>query len=395
MKRILVISFILLSAAAFAQKSNVATAAENYKKYNDLPKAKEAIDLAAQNEATSNDPKMWYYRGAIYLAIYQSKDLSKQYPEAASIAAESFINCLKLDKGHDVINYTDSCNRYLWVAGLGLYNKGIEAVQNNDFERAYKNFNQVLDIIPYDKENNLKRNTINADIVNKNLYIAARKANDSAKQKVYLQRLIDSKFHEAFIYINMFRLSLEDKDTAKAMSYIEAGRKIFEDNTQMMEAEASIYIAQGKTDELISKITQDIETVPDNELLYYRRAKLYEKKKMYDKSEADYKKAIELKPEFLDAQYDLGVMLFNQAAGMANAANDLKSNDEFSKAKEKFEAKFKEAQPYLEKAKELNPNKTDDDKQLYKNTLVSLKNLYVRTNQTDKYNEVKAELDKK
>jgi tetratricopeptide (TPR) repeat protein len=394
MKKIILATLLFISAAGFAQNSNVASAAENLKRYNDLPKAKEAIDLAAQNEATSNQPKMWYYRGAIYLAIYRDKELGKTYPDAASIAAESFINCLKTDKGHDVINYTDSCNRYLWVAGFGLYNKGVEAIQANDIDRANKFFAQVLDVIPYDKENNLKRNNITPDIVNKNLYIVAKKANDSAKQKMYLQKLIDARFNEPFIYLNMQRLYLEEKDTAKALSYIEAGRKVFEDNTQLMEAESNIYIAQGKIDELIAKVSKDIESVPDNEMLYYKRGKLYEKKKVYDKAEADYKKAIELKPDFLDPQYDLGLLLFNQAAEMANAANNLKSNDEFNKTKEKFEQKFKEAQPYLEKAKELNPNKTDDDKSLYKYTLLSLKQLYVRTNQTDKYNEVKALLEK-
>src|SRR5205085_11656258 len=118
------------------------------------------------------------------------------------------------DHGRDVINYTDSCNRYLWFAGIGPYNKAFEAYKANDLETASKYFAQIPEIIPYDKENNLKRKNITVDVVNKNLNLTATKANDAEKQKIYLQKLIDAKFNEPSIYLNMSRLYLEAKDTA-------------------------------------------------------------------------------------------------------------------------------------------------------------------------------------
>ena len=69
---------------------------------------------------------------------------------------------------------------------------------------------------------------------------------------------------------------------------------------------------------------------------------------------------------------------------MANKANEIKSNTEYAKAKEKFDAKFKESMPYLEKAHELNPEDT--------NTMVSLKQLYARLNETEKYEMINAKL---
>jgi len=80
-------------------------------------------------------------------------------------------------------------------------------------------------------------------------------------------------------------------------------------------------------------------------------------------------------------------MYFNEAAEMANKANELKSNAEYSKAKEKFDAKFKESEPYLEKAHELNPADV--------NTMVSLKQLYARTGENEKYDKIKAEMERK
>ena len=68
-----------------------------------------------------------------------------------------------------------------------------------------------------------------------------------------------------------------------------------------------------------------------------------------------------------------------------NWSNNIKATDEFEKARQKFNAKFKASEPYLEKALEISPND--------KSVLNSLKQLYVRTGETEKYARVKATLD--
>ena len=193
----------------------------------------------------------------------------------------------------------------------------------------------------------------------------------------------------------MSRLNLEDKDTLKAMESIAKGRALFDDNSSLMNEEIRLYILTGRTEELITKLNESIESAPDNENLYFTRASLYEGKKEMDKAITDYKKAIELNPDLMDANYNLGVIYFNQGAEKANAANSLKSNEEFEKAKKVFEEKFRSAAPYLEKSLELNPKKTEDDQSLYKSTLQILKLLYARTNETEKYNKIKAQLEAK
>jgi hypothetical protein len=74
--------FLLLTAGALqvsAQSNNVQSAATYYgyseksedkeQKLDEITKAKEYIDKAATHEQTSNNPKMWYYRGKIYLVL--------------------------------------------------------------------------------------------------------------------------------------------------------------------------------------------------------------------------------------------------------------------------------------------------------------------------------------
>ncbi|MFM2136101.1 MAG: hypothetical protein RL021_1501, partial [Bacteroidota bacterium] len=64
MKRLSLIVAFLITFAATAQQNNIQSAIRslNYEpmKYSDLENAKDAIDKAAENELTANDPKMWF-----------------------------------------------------------------------------------------------------------------------------------------------------------------------------------------------------------------------------------------------------------------------------------------------------------------------------------------------
>lgn len=381
MKKTFFLLLILFALKGFSQSNNVQTAADFFKK-KEIIDAKTYIDLAAANASTANHPKMWYFRGCIYFTIQSDTVLSRSDADAIEKAAVSFMNCLKTDTKE---NYTEECKDLVWRCGVGLFDKAIDAYNKNDYERAIRFYNLVFDIFPLDANNNLKRNNITPEILNKNLYFAAYKTKDYEKAKGYLQKLIDAKYNEPLIYIYMVHIYLEQKDTTKALSYIEQGRKLFEDNTVLLSEEINIYKNQGRVDVLINKFTEAIKVSPDNELLYYNRGVLHEDRKELDAAIADYKKAIELKTDYFNAFSALGMILFNQGAEMANAANNIKSDKEYQKAKAAADAKLKESGPYLEKAMEINPKD--------KETLKSLKQLYVRTNEMDKYNKVKTALE--
>lgn len=64
-----------LIQVAQAQKTNVESAAI-YLRNSEISDAKKAIDEASIHDETKNDPKMWYYRTAIYDTILRNKDYS-------------------------------------------------------------------------------------------------------------------------------------------------------------------------------------------------------------------------------------------------------------------------------------------------------------------------------
>jgi len=69
------IIWLSIDEASVSQNINLNSAIAYYDDYvrgykSDLVLAKEKIDLAAANEATSGKYKTWYYKGAIYLALF-------------------------------------------------------------------------------------------------------------------------------------------------------------------------------------------------------------------------------------------------------------------------------------------------------------------------------------
>ncbi|MBK6837854.1 MAG: tetratricopeptide repeat protein [Bacteroidetes bacterium] len=393
MKLKLIILLLLVSLQSWSQNFNVQSASNSLTN-KDLPGAKKFIDMAAEHESTANSPKMWYYMGKVYLEIYEDSTSKANGldPDAIEKSAKGFLNCLKTDTK---ASYTDEVNKLVWIPGIGLFNNAIAAYTKGETEKSTRLNMLVLDILPLDKDNNLKRNNITTEIVYRNLYFNAIKAKDNEKAKSYLTKLMEMKFNDPKIYLYMSRIQMEEKDTTKAIESIAKGRALYDENPTLMNEEIRLYILTGRTEELISKLNASIETTPDNENLYFTRASLYEGKKDYEKAIADYKKTIELNPDLLYANYNLGVIYFNQGADKANAANSLKSNEEFEKAKKVYEEKFNLGAPYLEKALELNPKKSEDDQSLNKSILQILKQLYARTNQTEKYNAIKAKIEAK
>ncbi len=383
-KSLVFITLSLLIYTASAQQNNIQNTI-NALKYNELDKAKKAIDLAAENESTRNSNKMWAFRGKTYLAIYDSKTFKNLDPDAAIKAVASFTNCLKGDKDNI---YKDEVTGLLIASTLRLYNSGIDAFHAGDFNTATANLTAIFDVFPFDKDKTLTRSNISPETLNNDLYSIAMGAKNLPEAKKYLQKLIDVKYKSSKIYIDMSRIYLTEKDTTKALEYIEMGRNLFDDDIKLINAELTLYIQQGKTDVLLDKLNKAIESSPDNELLHYTQGLVYKDKKMLDKAEASYKKVIELKPDHLDANYELGALYFNRAVEWNNKSGALPMS-ETKKMKEyddKANAEFKKSIPYFEKVHELNPNELS--------VIQSLMKVYRITGDDAKFTAMKDLLDK-
>ncbi len=369
MKKYLLTALMLITGVAlYAQSQKVQTAIIS-QRYGELDKAKAAIDEAVVHPKTSKDAKAWFYRGDIYLSLHNNEKYGNLTDDALKVALESYKNCLAYDTKND---YSDDINKTkLRLVTGNLYNRGVEEFMQKKFDKALTTFEVLLTEIPNDTS------------VIFNAALAAEKIKNSEKAKMYFNQLLENNYRKPAIYQTLAQLAKAEKDTAKAIEYLAAGRKEFPNEIGLVIDELNIYLLQNRQVEAIKNLQDAIKLDPKNQSLFFALGTAYDQTKQLDKAVPNYLKAIELKPDYFDASYNLGALYFNRAAEMLNEANKIPFNEQkkFEAAKAKAVAEFKLAQPYLEKAHVLDPKDL--------NTMISLQQMYGQLNMTEKSVEMK------
>ena len=357
MKKIILFLFISYSDLSFSQSMQVQNMF-NYLRNKEYEKAKSSADAASIHETTKLSSKMWLYRGNVYKAIYT--DTSKKVRDidlaAEEKALEAYINCLKYDK--DVI-YKEDAKGPLVLTAAATRNKSNYYKQNKEFDNAIYCLELLELSLPFDFDQGIKRNNITKEKLLFDKFDLYKFAANKAKTIEYANKLIEANYKDSKIYTDMVKISLMDKDTSAALSYIEKGKIMFEDNMTLIGTEIDIFLARKKINELKDKLNKAIDLAPDNELLHAVLGQVYEKSGDLVNSEKEYLKALEIKPDYEIINFKLGAFYFNLAAEFNKKLNDLppKETVKSKDYNEKIIDNFKKAIPFLEKAFESNPDK--------------------------------------
>ncbi len=357
MKKIILFLFISYSALSFSQSMQVQNMF-NYLRNKEYEKAKSSADAASIHETTKLSSKMWLYRGNVYKAIYS--DTSKKVRDidlaAEEKALEAYINCLKYDK--DVI-YKEDAKGPLVLTAAATRNKSNYYKQNKEFDNAIYCLELLELSLPFDFDQGIKRNNITKEKLLFDKFDLYKFAANKSKTIEYANKLIEANYKDSKIYTDMVKISLMDKDTSAALSYIEKGKIMFEDNMTLIGTEIDIFLARKKINELKDKLNKAIDLAPDNELLHAVLGQVYEKSGDLVNSEKEYLKALEIKPDYEIINFKLGAFYFNLAAEFNKKLNDLppKETVKSKDYNEKIIDNFKKAIPFLEKAFETNPDK--------------------------------------
>ena len=389
--------FLFIASMTLAQKNNVQSAAKAIglrsltsndgtmvsgiiAKYDELEDAKKFIDLALVHPKTNNSVKMWYYRGRTYLIIHQQKrtDIDS---DAIRIATESLLKCIEIDEKK---LFKDSAKVFLMSAAILCFYEGQIKFYDEKYKEAANLYELAHTSLQYDTGKDLARNNVTEKKIILNKYYAADKLGDNEKAKEHLTKLIEMNYNDPLIYISMSRLMQKEKDTVKALEYVNKGRTRFYDDAVLIREQVDLSIALGKSEELMKTLGSDIEYDPDNNALYMVRGTLHQKNGDLDKAAVDFKEALDIDPSLFLPNYNLGVMYYNEGAKVMAAAREIKSNEEYAKEKAKAEKKFGEAIPYFEAALVI------DEKD--KTVLQSLLRLYVRVGDDAKYSELKKKM---
>jgi tetratricopeptide (TPR) repeat protein len=417
-KFILIILAITTLSVGFAQKNKVVSAFnynkafERSRKCNELSNGIEAVNLAIEHDQTKGWAKTWYYRGNLYFNVLASKDQACKAIDVKALekCTDSYLKALvlnfddpelkKLDlekkDGSDMLKFfgaiqsKSKVDDEMYMADImgrkfpgiaGEYaNKGIADFGKKDYKAAQESFGKSMLLSQF---------TGKVDtMIMYNTALASEYAEDFDAAKQLYDALIQLKYNidgnGPDIYRSMSRIYKNEGNKEKATEYIKKGREAYPDNNNLIVEELEEYLQSGKHQEALINLNTAIGNDPQNEVLYFARGTVYENLKEIDKAVADYKKALELKPDYYDAAFNLGAFYFNAGADKINESNKLALNEtkKYDALKAAAKKDFETAVPFVEVAHNIKPGDADTGNMLIK--------LYTHTGQYDKAKEIKA-----
>jgi len=382
-KAIIFTAILAAGSSAFAQSSNLKKAASNIQKFEELKAtgsvklgesflktAKEAIDAASVHEKTKDLAETWTY----YSLVYSNLASNNKSEEDAIKATEGIKKAKELDKdGKQAANIS--------VAEHGLYsynfNLGVEHWDKQDFKAAYTAFDKALTAMPNDTT--LTYYAGLAAIQDKNYQ------NGIAKYK----QLIDRKDFSAHktILVDLPKLYLSLQDTTNALEYAALAAKEYPTENDAVVQNIELNLITGNELKIITEIENQIAKDSNNKNLYYYLGIAQSAKGDSEKAYEAYKKAIEIDPNYSDAQTNAGVILMNTVREQLQDLNNNKtlSNNQYKEKIEELKNKIKPAEAHFSKVIELDPKS--------ETALRGLKSLYDFLQDEAKANAVQAKID--
>ena len=185
-----------------------------------------------------------------------------------------------------------------------------------------------------------------------------------------------------------------------AIEAIKEARSIQPDDTSLILNEADLYIRisnnsddESERDLYRKKFKELMELAitkdPENGILYYNLGVISSEQGENDSALEYYKKAIEFKPDYVDAYLNLVAVILDGEQSIVDEMNNLgtskKDNIRYDELKVERENLYKECIPFLEKLIEVSPTNID--------ALNTLKNIYGVLGENDKFKDVSAKIN--
>ena len=315
---------------------------ESLYKKGELIEAMKMSDLSISYEKTMNNPKTWYLRGLIYMALDTSANMSGVSENSLQTAISSF-------NKNDMLSEDDNKEPFI-TDELGIpttktqqieaywgfyYNKGAKAFGEKDFKQAIISFNNAALIKPNDTNS-----VINAGY-------AAVQAELYNEAKKYFYKAIELGSVEKDIrLILLYVVATGQNLTEEALSIVRDARVLYPSDNELARQEINILIQLDRSEEATINLAKAIEAEPSDPNLHFTLGILHEeiglklgseaeKNKRIELARQAYSDAINVDPNYYNAYYNLGVLAMTDVNiyikkqnALGYSKEDLKKADE-------------------------------------------------------------------
>ena len=421
-KYVLLASALLISVATFAQKDQIKAAEKALKAGN----AQEAITILQGAEAASaaapdaEKAQFQFVKASAHLALATKNEDTDANLSAAAKAYQEVLSIEKtsgkakfsaqastsiIDVKYKLINAAIADSKAdkhaagakkLYDAYLldkkdtiNLYYAASTYVNAKEYEAAYNAYNELKNLNYSGKGTTFYAvNKVNAE---EQIFSTAKERDQMVKLGTHEKprnEEIPSKRGE--IYKNMALILVQNGKVAEAKKAIAEARVANPEDKTLILTEANLYLETKDYDTYKKLITEVLAQSPNDADLVFNLGVISYNAKNLVEAETYYKKAIEIKPDYVNAYLNLAILkldadkkLFEEIQKLGNSEKD---NKRYEVLKKQREAVFTSALPYLEKAAEL-----DDTNEEVKSTLLSV---YRALEMTEKAKAMKAKMKK-
>lgn len=386
-KYVLLMLAIGISIGAFAQKGKV-TVALNYIDQKALDKAKETLDPTLTDPKSKDWTKTYYAKGKLCQLSYESDNpkFKLLYTNPLEQAYEAYEKAMALDPKGGTKKVLSLANTYSKLAN-DFINQGIQQYETKNYEAALKSFEYNIKIAASE----IYLGPVDTGVYF-NAALAAFNGKIYDKAIPYFQKCIDLKYSGTMPFFLLVQSYIALNDMTNAEATLKKVFELYPDNKDVLLQLVDFYVRNNKLQEALSYINLAKSKDPNNHALYWAEGVLYMKQEKYEEAVSDLMKSIELKPDLYDTQFNLGVCYYNKAVGMFLKANEIMDVAKYNAAVTEANAVFAKAIPYFEKALQLKPDDIDAMKNL-KELFFRLRT--VNPEYESKFNEITKKLEGK
>ena len=399
---------LMSSASVFAQKSNVSKASNMlYQEPVDYAKAQECIEMAKMDSTTAKEAKTWYVAGRIGYSMVNA-EVNKMYinqqPDNEAMYKGldmMYLNYVQADKYDGVldkkgnIKYKERKNikrdfremlDYYLKAGLSMY-------EIRDYAKAFVMWNEYTLIAKLDMFADEKKPIVDDSTFYQIEYFAAMAAsyNEQNEDAIRLAKnVIAANCKESSgayeILTNVYKAQ---NDTANYLAALQEAVAKYPENPFFVGSIVNYYVSEEKTEEALKYIDQEIARNPSNVDYVIVKAELLARQlNKFDEARAALQPTLDKDPMNEKALYVMATTYTAEADYIQEKASDLTSNAEYNKEMARSLDKYREALKYYEPLRQ----NMAKDSELRESVLQTMRGIYLRLEQTDKYQEVNAEL---
>jgi tetratricopeptide (TPR) repeat protein len=146
------------------------------------------------------------------------------------------------------------------------------------------------------------------------------------------------------------------QDTLEYIDMLKDASQKFPDDNRYSAWIGDYYLQSGSADDLLKWAEAEVAKNPDNKFAYTYKGEAFRLTNKFDEAVECYKKAFELDPTYVAAAYQAGITLNSKAIELKDKLADKMGNLTKENA-DKVKAILTDAKGYLEKVRELDPNR--------------------------------------